>query len=100
MTPSEVRMIAFFFDKVIPRDGSKDEDWEFIFELDCKQITYELTEEEHCRLFALYDNYAPNKDDYYHVTNMVKILKDIESVKVTFMSVDGTPVFETEEVIP
>ena len=83
MTPSEVRMIAFFYDKSIPRKGNDDDqDWLFIHNLDSKEVTYELTDPERERLFAIYDEHAPSDsaDERHHVKNLIQTLKDVSTL--------------------
>lgn len=96
MDASEVRMIGFFFD-VRPTDV---EDRKVIDRLDNRNVSEQLTDKEHEELFAVYDKYSPNTDEFEHVKRLVETLNDIETMNISFNLVDGSSAFDTEVIIP
>ena len=98
MTPSQIRMIAFFFDYNLPVGPDRI----FINNLECKEVTYELTDPEPENLFRIYDDHAPDKgeDEWHHIKKVIQTLKDIEYMQIKFQLHDGSEAFDTEIYIP
>jgi hypothetical protein len=96
MTPAQIKYISFFDDKVI----EDQEDREFIHNLSWKNVSEDLTDDAAARLFLIYDEYAPDSEDWEHITRLVQTLKDIEYLQISFIKSNGEPAFESTTVIP
>jgi endo-1,4-beta-mannosidase len=96
MKPTEIKRIAFF-DECHIKDNT---DRGFMNFLSSQDVSYEMTDLECEEVFRIYDAYAPDKNDWEHIAKLAQTLKDLEYIKIKFMTYEGAEAFETETVIP
>ncbi len=95
MSPSQVHCIAFFYNNVVEDET----DELFMRGLIYKEVTEALSRDEAEKLSTVYDKYAPHQDEYEHVRQMAKTLKDIEYLKIKFVSYKDEDSFDIQGVI-
>jgi len=91
MTPSEVKMISFFFN-CLPKHPA---DRTIISKLSKNEVTYELSDSEKRSLFAIYDDTAFDTQDLEVPRILIDTINKIAGIRVSFIDSQGAQLFAT-----